>query len=144
LRRFKEFFDGAQSWSRVERIIARVEAGAEGPDTRFVVTNLSKRNARGRRHGKRAYRDRVCGAWRHGADGRGRNGRGHAVRRHDSRLNRDAHQLQRFAERSVDHDQRRGSPFPFHRHAAIAAFVFQVARRRLSFARGSCHGFLDI
>ena len=30
-----------------KRIIARVEAGAEGPDTRFVVTNLSKRNARG-------------------------------------------------------------------------------------------------
>ena len=46
---FMEFFDGAQSWSRVERIIARVEAGAEGPDTRFVVTNLSKRNARGSR-----------------------------------------------------------------------------------------------
>ena len=40
LRRFKEFFDGAASWSRVERIIARVEVGAEGPDTRFVVTNL--------------------------------------------------------------------------------------------------------
>jgi len=36
----------ATSWSRVERIIARVEAGAEGPDTRFVVTNLKKRNAR--------------------------------------------------------------------------------------------------
>ena len=46
LRRFKEFFDGAQSWSRVERIIARVEVGEEGPDTRFVVTNLQKRNAR--------------------------------------------------------------------------------------------------
>ncbi len=46
LRRFKEFLDGAQSWSRVERIIARVEVGAEGPDTRFVVTNLSKRNLR--------------------------------------------------------------------------------------------------
>ena len=46
LRRFKEFFDGAQSWSRVERIIARFEAGAEGSDTRFVVTNLNKRNAR--------------------------------------------------------------------------------------------------
>ena len=45
-RRFKEFYDGAASWSRVERIIARVEAGAEGPDTRFVVTNLKKRNAR--------------------------------------------------------------------------------------------------
>ena len=49
-----EFFDGAQSWSRVERIIARVEAGAEGPDTRFVVTNLSNRNARG------LYEDVYC------------------------------------------------------------------------------------
>ena len=48
LRRFKEFFDGAQSWSRVERIIARVEVGAEGSDTRFVVTNLGQRNARAR------------------------------------------------------------------------------------------------
>src|SRR5208282_6155325 len=46
VRRFKEFFDGAASWSRVERIIARVEVGAEGPDTRFIVTNLNKRNAR--------------------------------------------------------------------------------------------------
>jgi hypothetical protein len=46
LRRFKEFFDGAASWSRVERIIARVEVGAEGPDTRFIVTNLKTRNAR--------------------------------------------------------------------------------------------------
>ena len=54
LRRFMEFFDGAQSWSRVERIIARVEAGAEGPDTRFVVTNLSNRNARG------LYEDVYC------------------------------------------------------------------------------------
>jgi hypothetical protein len=46
LRRFKEFYDGAQSWSRVERIVARVEVGAQGPDTRFVVTNLKTRNAR--------------------------------------------------------------------------------------------------
>jgi len=46
IRCFKEFYDGAQSWSRVERIIARVEAGADGPDTRFIVTNLKKRNAR--------------------------------------------------------------------------------------------------
>jgi hypothetical protein len=46
LRRFKEFFDGAASWSRVERIIARVEVGAEGPDTRFIVTNLKTRNPR--------------------------------------------------------------------------------------------------
>jgi hypothetical protein len=41
LRRYKEFWDGAGSWSRVERIIARVEASAQGTDTRFVVTNLA-------------------------------------------------------------------------------------------------------
>jgi hypothetical protein len=40
VRRFAQFYDAAQSWSRVERIIARVEAGLEGPDTRFIVTNL--------------------------------------------------------------------------------------------------------
>ena len=45
-RRFREFHDGAASWSRVERVIARVEVGAEGTDTRFIVTNLNKRNAR--------------------------------------------------------------------------------------------------
>ena len=54
LRRFKEFYDGAESWSRVERIIARVEVGAEGPDTRFVVTNLQKRNPRA------LYEDLYC------------------------------------------------------------------------------------
>ena len=47
-RRFKEFYDGAASWSRVERVIARVEVGAEGPDTRFIVTNLKQCNARTR------------------------------------------------------------------------------------------------
>src|SRR5215210_6799104 len=46
LRRYKEFYDGAGSWSRVERIIARVEAGAQGTDTRFVVTNLGGGTAR--------------------------------------------------------------------------------------------------
>src|ERR1700746_255350 len=40
VRRFMQFYDAAQSWRRVERIIARVEAGPEGPDTRFIVTNL--------------------------------------------------------------------------------------------------------
>jgi hypothetical protein len=29
-RRFKEFYDGAASWSRVERVIARIEVGAQG------------------------------------------------------------------------------------------------------------------
>src|SRR6202789_2151033 len=53
-RRFKEFYDGAASWSRVERVIARVEVGAQGPDTRFVVTNLKQRNAR------RLYEDVYC------------------------------------------------------------------------------------
>jgi hypothetical protein len=41
LRRFKDFYDGAASWDRVERIIARVEAGPDGVDTRFIVTNLA-------------------------------------------------------------------------------------------------------
>lgn len=45
-RRFLSFYDGAASWSRVERIIARVEVGAAGQDTRFVVTNLPHRNPR--------------------------------------------------------------------------------------------------
>ena len=41
VRRYTEFYDGAASWSRVERIIARVEAGADGADTRFIVTSLA-------------------------------------------------------------------------------------------------------
>ena len=46
VRRFAQFHDAAQSWSRVERIIARVEAGPEGTDTRFIVTNLQGGRAR--------------------------------------------------------------------------------------------------
>jgi hypothetical protein len=46
LRRYKELHDGAASWSRVERIIARVEASAQGTDSRFVVTNLAGGSAR--------------------------------------------------------------------------------------------------
>ena len=42
IRRFKEFHDAAASWSRVERIIARGEAGPHGCDTRFVVTSLTR------------------------------------------------------------------------------------------------------
>ena len=42
VRRFKEFHDAAASWSRVERIVARVEAGPLGCDTRFVVTSLTR------------------------------------------------------------------------------------------------------
>jgi hypothetical protein len=40
LRRFKDFYDGAASWDRVERIIARIEVGPDGVDTRFIATNL--------------------------------------------------------------------------------------------------------
>ena len=46
LRRFKEFHDGAASWDRVERIVARVEAGPQGVDTRFIVTSLGGGSAR--------------------------------------------------------------------------------------------------
>ncbi|MGF7213560.1 hypothetical protein GGE65_008206 [Skermanella aerolata] len=46
VRRFKEFYDAAGSWSRTERIIARVEVGPQGPDTRFIVTSLRHRRGR--------------------------------------------------------------------------------------------------
>jgi hypothetical protein len=46
LRRFKEFYDGASTWRRVRRIVARVEAGPQGPDTRFIVTNLRQGSGR--------------------------------------------------------------------------------------------------
>src|SRR6516164_4977432 len=46
VRRFTQFYDAARSWRRVERIIARVEAGAEGTDTRFIVTNLEAGRAK--------------------------------------------------------------------------------------------------
>jgi hypothetical protein len=46
LRRFKEFYDGASTWSRVERIVARIEAGPDGVDTRFVVTSLRQGSGR--------------------------------------------------------------------------------------------------
>jgi DDE family transposase len=46
LRRFTEFHDAAASWARVERILARVEAGPDGVDTRFVVTSLTGGTAR--------------------------------------------------------------------------------------------------
>ena len=63
VRRFKEFHDGAASWSRTERIIARVEVGSQGCDTRFIVTNLPGGRARTlyervycrRRHGREPH-----------------------------------------------------------------------------------------
>ena len=53
-RRFKLFHDGARSWDRVERIIARVEAGPQGTDTRFVVTSLHGLS------GRTVYQDVYC------------------------------------------------------------------------------------
>ncbi len=44
VRRFTDFYDGAGSWSRTERIIARVETGHQGTDTRFIVTDLAGRS----------------------------------------------------------------------------------------------------
>lgn len=54
LRRFKEFYDGAKSWKRVRRIVARVEATSLGTDVRYIVTNL--------RHGhpRRLYEKLYC------------------------------------------------------------------------------------
>ena len=54
VRLFKEFYDAAGSWSRVRRIVARVEAGSDGADTRFIVTNL------GHGSGRSLYQDLYC------------------------------------------------------------------------------------
>ena len=54
VRRFKEFYHAAGSWQRVERVIARIEAGPQGVDTRFIVTSL----ASGR--GKQLYEAVYC------------------------------------------------------------------------------------
>ena len=54
VRRFKEFHDAAASWSRVERIIARVEAGPLGCDTRFIATSLTSGS------GKAIYEKLYC------------------------------------------------------------------------------------
>ena len=67
LRRYKEFLDGAGSWSRVERIIARVEAGPDSTDTRFIVTNLSNGAARRlyeRTYCKRGQAENHIKAWK--------------------------------------------------------------------------------
>jgi hypothetical protein len=53
-RRFKDFHDAAASWDRVERIIARVEAGPQGTDTRFIVTSLATLS------GRTIYQDIYC------------------------------------------------------------------------------------
>jgi hypothetical protein len=54
VRRFRQFYDAAGSWSRVERIAARVEAGSEGSDTRFIVTNQRRDMAGERCVGRQA------------------------------------------------------------------------------------------
>ncbi len=54
LRCFREFYDGAKSWDRVERVIARIEAGPDGVDTRFIVTSLVGGT------GRRLYQDLYC------------------------------------------------------------------------------------
>jgi Transposase DDE domain group 1 len=53
IRCFTEFYDGAESWSRVRRIIARVEAGDQGVDVRFIVTNIA--TGRGKSLSERTY-----------------------------------------------------------------------------------------
>jgi len=67
LRRFTEFYDGAASWDRVERIVARVEAGPDGTDTRFIVTSLPDGSARAlyeRRYCQRGQAENHIKAWK--------------------------------------------------------------------------------
>lgn len=41
VRRFSEFRYAARTWKVERRVIARIEASAQGTDTRFIVTNLA-------------------------------------------------------------------------------------------------------
>ena len=41
VRRWGDFRYAAKSWTVERRVIARVEAGPQGADSRFIVTNLS-------------------------------------------------------------------------------------------------------
>ena len=54
LRRYKDFQGGAKSWNCTRRIIARVEVGPDGVDTRYIVTNLTDRRA------QRLYERKYC------------------------------------------------------------------------------------
>jgi Transposase DDE domain group 1 len=66
-RRFMQFYDAAGSWSRVERIIARVEAGPAGTDIRFIVTNLEGGRAKHvyeRLYGARGQAENHIKAWK--------------------------------------------------------------------------------
>ena len=40
VRRFKTFAYAAGSWSKVRRVVARIEVSSRGRDTRYIVTNL--------------------------------------------------------------------------------------------------------
>ena len=40
VRRYGDFRYAAKSWTVERRVIARIEAGPEGADSRFIVTNL--------------------------------------------------------------------------------------------------------
>ncbi len=62
-----EFYDGAASWDRVERIVARVEAGPDGTDTRFIVTSLPSGSARAlyeRRYCQRGQAENHIKSWK--------------------------------------------------------------------------------
>lgn len=54
LRRYMDFQGGAKSWNCQRRIVARVEAGPDGVDTRYIVTNLTDRRA------QRLYERKYC------------------------------------------------------------------------------------
>lgn len=46
VRRYASFTYAAKSWRRPRRVVARIEASAQGSDTRFVVTDLAARPKR--------------------------------------------------------------------------------------------------
>jgi hypothetical protein len=58
LRRYMDF--RGKSWNCQRRIVARVEAGPDGVDTRYIVTNLTDRRAQRLYERKYCQRGRTC------------------------------------------------------------------------------------
>src|SRR5919107_1353389 len=59
LRRYMDFRGGAKSWNCQRRIVARVEAGLDGVNTRYIVTNLTDRRAQRLHERKYCQRGRL-------------------------------------------------------------------------------------
>ena len=117
-RRFKDFtYRTLESWSRERRVVGKAEHLAKGPNSRFVVTSLSKEEYEGRS----LYEDLYCG-------------RGEM----ENRIKEQ--QLMLFADRTSAEDMRANQ---IRLYFSSIAYVLLSAMRRIgladtSFERAQC------